>query len=374
MLLLDRYIAKQYLINVVALTLILFSFVVVIDASLNIDRFMEIAERLATQDGGEAPGTIRRWLVTLLLIADFWWPKLLQLYSFLIGMILVGAMGFTFSQMTRNREFIALMAAGVGLHRVMKPVVVIALIFMGFQIINTEILIPRVAPLLVRDHDDIGSRALGGAVVPLTLDGSGRLFRAAEFDADTGTLLGVYILERDENGKATRAITADQAVYRDHGWDLSNGVARQRGSASPQLPTEIERIESSLDPNELRMNRYESYAQSLSFAQVSQMLARPTLTDPAKRARFARIKWGRFAIMISALLALMIAMPYYITREPQNMVVQSLKCAPIAIVALIGGVLGASASIPGLPPAIGVFIPVMILSIVAIAQVSALKT
>lgn len=374
MTLLDRYIAKQFIINVVALTLILFSFVVVIDASLNIDRFMGIADRLAAQDGGDAPGTLRRWLVTLLLVADFWWPKLLQLYSFLIGMILVGAMGFTFAQMTRNRELIAMMAAGIGLHRVMKPVMIVALFFMGLQVLNTEVLIPRIAPLLVRDHDDIGSRALGSAVVPLTPDGAGRLFRAAEFDADAGTMTGVYILERDENGKAVRAITADRAVYRESGWDLTAGIARQRGVANPTPPAQIDRIESPLDPNELRMNRYESYAQSLSFAQVSQMLARPSLTDPEKRARYARIKWGRFAIVISSLLALLISMPYYITREPKNMVVQSLKCAPVAIIALIGGVMGASASIPGLPPAIGVFVPVMILSIVAVAQCSALKT
>jgi lipopolysaccharide export LptBFGC system permease protein LptF len=250
----------------------------------------------------------------------------------------------------------------------------IAVFFTLVQPLNTELLIPRIAPLLVRGHDDIGARQLGSARVPLTLDGSGRLFRAASFDADTGTMSGVYILERDENGKATRAITADEAVYRDHGWDLTQGIARQRGTATPQPPIEIDRIETSLDPNELRMNRYESYAQSLSFAQVSQMLARPSLIDPAKRARYGRIKWGRFAVMISSLLALTIAMPYYITREPKNMVVQSLKCAPVAIFALIGGVLGASASIPGLPAAIGVFIPVMILSIVAVAQVSALKT
>lgn len=374
MTLLERYIAKQFIINVVALTLILFSFVVVIDASLNIDRFMGIADRLAAQDGGEAPGTVRRWLVTLLLIADFWWPKLLQLYSFLIGMILVGAMGFTFAQMTRNRELIALMAAGIGLHRVMKPVMIVALVFMGLQVLNTEVLIPRIAPLLVRDHGDIGSRALGSDVVPLTPDGAGRLFRAAEFDADAGTITGVYILERDENAKAVRAITADHAVYRDGGWDLTRGIARQRGVANPTPPSPIDRIVSPLDPNELRMNRYESYKQSLSFAQVSQMLARPSLKDPEKRARYARIKWGRFAIVISSLLALLIAMPYYITREPKNMVVQSLKCAPVAIIALIGGVIGASASIPGLPAPVGVFIPVMILSIVAVAQCSALKT
>jgi lipopolysaccharide export system permease protein len=374
MTLLDRYIAKQYLINVFALTVILFSFVVVIDASLNIDEFLQRAGDLAVQRGEETPGAVRRWIVTFLLIVDFWWPKLLQLYSFLIGMILVGAMGFTFSQLSRNREFIAMMAAGIGLHRVMKPIIVVAGFFMVLQIVNTEFLIPRVAPLLVRDHDDIGSRTLGSSVVPLTLDGSGRLFRAANFDADSNTLEGVYILERDENGKATRAITAAQATYNDGGWDLEDGFARVRGAATLQPELPIDRIETSLDPNTLRMNRYESYAQSLSFMQVSQMLDRPTLTDPAKRNRYARIKWGRFAVMLSALLALVISMPYFITREPRNMVMQSIKCAPIAIVALIGGVLGASATIPGLPAAIGVFIPVMILSIVAVAQTSAIKT
>ncbi len=374
MTILDRYIARQYLFNVFALLVILFSFVLIIDVSLNMDRFLRLADRLASSETGDGPSTIRRWVVTILLIVDFWWPKLLQLYNFLIGMVLVGAMGFTFSQMTRNREFVAMMAAGVGLQRVMRPVLVIALFFTGLQLVNMELIIPKIAPLLVRDHGEAGTRELGSAAVPLTLDGSGRLFRAASFDADTDTLEGVYILERDENGKASRAITAKSATYRDGGWDLIAGQEQIRGSDTLEPPTPIDRIESSLDPNELRMNRYESYSQALSFAQVSAMLDRKTLTDPAKRARYTRIKWGRFAVMISSLLALIIAMPFYITREPKNMVIQSLKCAPVAIIALIGGILGASASIPGLPPALAVFIPVMLLSVIAVAQVSSMKT
>jgi lipopolysaccharide export system permease protein len=374
MTILDRYIARQYLFNVVALLVILFSFVVVIDVSLNMDRFLRIADTLGVADTGSDPGFIRRWIVTILLIADLWWPKLLQLYNFLIGMVLVGAMGFTFSQMTRHREFVAMVAAGVGLHRVMRPVIVIALCFTSLQVVNMEIIIPRIAPLLVRGHGDAGSRDLGAAAVPLTLDGSGRLFRAASFDADTNTIEGVYILERDEQGKATRAITAKSATYRDGGWDLVSGMAQTRGRTTIEPAVPINRIESSLDPNELRMNRYESYSQALSFRQVSQMLSRKTLTDPVKRARYTRIKWGRFAVMLSSLLALVIAMPFYITREPKNMVIQSLKCAPIAIISLIGGVLGASASIPGVPPALAVFIPVMLLSVIAVAQVSSMKT
>ncbi|MBL4698233.1 MAG: LptF/LptG family permease [Phycisphaerales bacterium] len=374
MTILDRYIARQYLFNVFALLLILFSFVLVIDVSLNMDRFLRLADKLAATDAQEAPSTIRRWIVTSLLIADLWWPKLLQLYNFLIGMVLVGAMGFTFSQMTKHREFVAMMAAGVGLHRVVRPVIIIAIGFTAFQLVNMELIIPKIAPLLVRDHGDAGTRNLGSASVPLTLDGSGKLFRAASFDADADTLTGVYILERDEQGKATRVITADSAAYRDGGWDLRGGLAQNRGSAIIEPKTPINRIESSLDPNELRMNRYESYSQSMSFMQVSQMLNRESLTDPIKRARYTRIKWGRFAVMISSLLALVIAMPFYITREPKNMVIQSIKCAPVAIISLIGGVLGASASIPGVPPALAVFIPVMLLSVIAVAQVSSMKT
>lgn len=371
---LDRYIARQFLTNVIALFVILFSFIVVIDASLNIDEFYRLAGRLGSPEGVDGPSAIRRVLVTIVLIADYWWPKLLQLHNFLLGLIMVGAMGFTFSQMTRNREFVAMMAAGVSLRRVIRPVMLVALALTAVQIINQELILPRIAPLLVRDHSSAGEYKLGVSSVPLTLDGQGRLFRAASFDADTDTLQGVYILERDAQGRASRVITAESATYENGAWIFTNAESRLRGPSTIAPPEPIARLESSLDPNELRINRFESYSQAMSFSQASQMLNRETLVDPKKRARYERIQWGRFSMMLSGILSLLISAPFYLTREPKNMVVQSLKCAPVAIIALVGGVLGASASIPGLPASIGVFIPVMILSVVAVAQTSSLKT
>jgi hypothetical protein len=53
---------------------------------------------------------------------------------------------------------------------------------------------------------------------------------------------------------------------------------------------------------------------------------------------------------------------------------QSLKCAPIGMVSLIGGVLGTSATAPGVPTGLSVFIPVMVLLPVAIAMVSRVKS
>jgi lipopolysaccharide export system permease protein len=376
MTLLDRAIARQFLTNVVVLFVILCGFVVIIDVSLNADQFLLLAERIANADlpEGQDAGGLRKGVIALVLCADLWWPKLLQLYNFLLGMVMVASMGFTCTQMLRHREFIAMMAAGIGLHRVMRPIMIVALGLTSLQIVNQELIIPRIAPLLVRDHQDAGNHKLGEASVSLTPDGQGRLFRAGAFDADTGEITGVFILERDADGRALRAIVADTARYENGAWVFENGYEEPRERASMGSRRPIDRIESSLDPDELRMDRFESYKQALSFSQVGNMLDRESLADPDQRSRLERIRWGRFSMMISSLLALLIAMPFYIQRVPTNMVVQSLKCAPFAILAVIGGILGASVPIPGLPAAIGAFVPVMILSIVAVAQFSGLKT
>lgn len=379
MTLLDRYIARQFLTNTLALFVILCGFVVVIDVAMNMDRFMRVAGRIGGAEG-ESVGGIRQFLIAMVLVADLWWPKLLQLYNFLLGMVMVAAMGFTCAQLTRQREFIAMMAAGIGLQRVMRPILLIALVLTGVQMLNQELVIPRIAPLLVRGHQEAGNHSLGAGGVALTEDGQGRLFRAASFDADTGELTDLYIMERDQDQRAVRAVRAERGVYRDGGWDLEGGWAEPRGrvagaaSVGAGVPGPVARVESSLDPEKLRMQRFESYKQALSFRQVGAMLGRDTLADPVQRSTLERIRWGRFAMMVSGLLALVIAMPFYIRREPTNMVIQSLKCAPVAIAALVGGILGASAAIPGIPAALGVFLPVMLLSVVAVAQISALKT
>lgn len=372
---LDRYIARQFLINVVVLFAILFCFVVVIDVSLNFERFSRVASELATRGEGEAPGWVRRSFVTVLVIVNLWWPRLLQLFNFLLGMVMVAAMGFTCSQMNRHREFLAMLAAGLSLKRIARPVLVIALGLTALQALNQELVIPQIAPLLTRDHGDAGKVTLGSSEAPLAADGQGRVFRAREFDADREVLTGLYVLQRDERGTAVRAISADEAVWRDGGWDLTGGWSAPRGprDGTQAPPGPIDRLETSLGPTELKMSRFQSYRQALSFAQAGALIRQPG-RDAGSRERLERIRWGRLSIMMSNLLTLIIALPFYATREPGNMVVQSLKCAPISILALMGGVLGASAAIPGLPAAIGVFIPVMILVTVALARSSSIPS
>ncbi len=378
--LLDRYIARQYLINVVALIVILFSFVVTIDAALQFDRLMRVADAfLKASSSDPDPSAVRRFLVTVFLVADLWWPRLLQLFNYTLGLVMVGGMGFTFSQLVRGRELVAVLASGLPLRRVARPVLMVSLGLTVLQVLNQELVIPRIAPLLTRDHGEAGKRSLTATRINLCTDSSNRLWYAASFDPPTATLRDLTIWERDGAGLATRVINAQSAAWNAGGWDLTGGRAEVRRTPEQieggKLPTPepVARVETDLDPTSLTMKRYESFRQSLSWGQISRLLDRGDL-KPERREPLERIAWGRVSIMVSNLLGLVIAMPFFLRREPCNMVVQSLKGSPVAIMALMGGVLGASAAIPGVPPALGVFIPVLVLAPIAVASATSVKT
>ena len=78
--------------------------------------------------------------------------------------------------------------------------------------------------------------------------------------------------------------------------------------------------------------------------------------------------------MVGTLLAIVICLPFFVTRVPKNMVIQSMKCAPVAMAALMGALLGAEAPIAGVPPQLAVFAPVLVLAPLAVLSVTSVKT
>ncbi|MCC6320898.1 MAG: LptF/LptG family permease [Phycisphaerales bacterium] len=379
---LDRHIARQYLFNVIALMVVLFSFVVMVDVALNIGRFLNRAAELHRD---QPLGALRKTVVTAALVVDIWWPRLLQLFNYTIGLGLIGAMGFTFTQLVRHREIVAMLAGGISLFRAIRPVLLVAALMMGVRTINQELVIanPRIAPLLGRDPSEAGKRELGEFQVPPTPDGRRQVLFARKFDPRTATMHGVELWRRNDKGVATSRVSADEARWiaggANRGWSLTNatvtrldlgrpgeGGARAGEPAPSMLDTDIE-------PSTLLFNRFASFSQSLSWAQIGRMLESPQL-KPEMREKLQRIRWGRISTMLSAILSLLITMPFFLMREPKNMLVQSLKCAPVGIVSLMGGVLLAAMPVPGLPAGFAVFLPVVILLPVAIAVLSTVRT
>jgi lipopolysaccharide export system permease protein len=292
-------------------------------------------------------------------------------------------MGFTLAQLVRHRELVAIMAGGISLRRVARPVLIVALGMMVLQAANQEFIVPRIAPLLTRDHGDAGRRDLREFEVSLTSDNFGRLFYARRFDPEAGALEDVRIWERDPQGRAVQRIDSPRATWTGSAWRLESpevfalkmadpaagresGLVRTKAAETLLVPT-------GLDPAALMLRHYENFSQSLSHAQITRLLRSPNL-EPRLRDKLERVRFGRISSMLTSLLSLIISLPFFLTREPRNMVVQSLKCAPIGLGSLLGGVLCASAPIPGMPAALVAMLPVLVLVCVAVAATGMLKT
>ncbi|MCB9846043.1 MAG: LptF/LptG family permease [Phycisphaeraceae bacterium] len=377
MTILSRYIARHFAMNIVILLVMLWCLIVSVDATLNIHRFINAAERRASEGA-----TLPRPLLTAYLIFDLWWPRLLQLTGFMLGVVMVGAMGFTCSQMVRHREFVAILASGQSLRRVARPILAVALVLTGLQAANQELVIPRIAPLLAREHQDAGRPAARRSGTLMVADGAGRIFLVGDFDADTGQIRDAYVWERDDRRLATRRIHADVGTFRNGGWDLTGGVAETpvSGQAMPAVEP-VSRIDTGLNPSVFSIAQATTFASSLSFRQLSRMIETVDASqdrDDAgvanRRERLDRIRWSRFSIMTANLIGLVIALPYYLCRVPTKMIVQTVRCAPVALGSIMGAIIASNVPVPGVPAIAGVFVPVLVLLPMAAGMVLRIRT
>jgi lipopolysaccharide export system permease protein len=64
---------------------------------------------------------------------------------------------FTVTWMQRNNELLAMLAAGISTHRVIRPVLVSAVVVSGLAMANQELIMPRLAEELQKSHADDGS-------------------------------------------------------------------------------------------------------------------------------------------------------------------------------------------------------------------------
>lgn len=369
--LLDRYIARIFLLNVIALFVALFAFVVGVDIFLNLRNFADAAREVAPE------GASKVWIaaMTFLNVIDLWGPRLLQLFSYLVGLVLVAAMGFTLSTLVRRRELVAAVASGVSLYRLALPFLAVSGVFVGLALANQEFILPhpRIAPLLHRGADEAYKRSIDAFPVPLLRDGQGRVFYSPAFDPQSETMRDVLVLERDEKGRIERRIMAASATWnaRDTAWSLQNVTMSVLGA---NQNVEAMEIATDLEPATIKLRQIRGYGQALSWRQIEKMLHTDVQLDDATRDRLNRIRFGRISMASCNLLAVFIALPFFLVREPRPMVTQTLKCAPLAIGAMIGGALGMAAPLPGLPVQLGVFWPAMLMAPIAIASVSFIRT
>lgn len=368
-----RYVAKQYLVNIVTLFVIVAALIVAIDVVINLDRFARRADQILEASGaGGAP--IEHSLLTARLVLDLWGPRLLQLFTYLNGMVLIAAAGFTCTQLVRHREFVAMLSCGMSLRRAAAPFLMVGLVFLGLQALVQEIALPRAAHLLPRDPGDAGKPGFNAFALRLTPDAQGRLWYARRFDG-VATLEDLAVWERGADGAITGTIVADRATWDGQGWRLTQGIgAFVAGEGGPRTiaPQPIERLETNLDPQRIKIRTLEGFAATTSTRELTRLLT--SGADAAVIERLDRLRWSRPAAMLSTYLALIGSLSVFLLRSPRPMIVPALKAVPIAAGGFAASAVSSSASIPGLPVWFGAFLPTLVLLSLATALWTSIDT
>ncbi len=168
----ERYWAyfKAYVICFTALV----GLYVVIDAFSNFDEFTQ-----------RATGAVEIFRV----MGRYYLVHMSEFYDRLCGVIGMMAAIFTVTWMQRNNELLAMLAAGISTHRVIRPVIISAVIVSGISVVNQELVMPDLAEELMKNHADDGTSKVR---VASRYDGNRVLLHGEEADRGAQTVLKFF--------------------------------------------------------------------------------------------------------------------------------------------------------------------------------------
>jgi lipopolysaccharide export LptBFGC system permease protein LptF len=372
---LSRYIVKRMVINFVVLFTLFYLLGAVIDIIVNLDEFVTIADR-QSEDGG----MFSKIFAILSVSIGFEAPRLFQVFAYLHGAIAIGAMAFTAANMLRAREFVALMAAGISLRRIALPFLLVMVSISGLALLNQEFILPKVAPLLLRDHGESGDSSAASFPIPFTPDQSGALLLAVSLDPETNVLTEPSFLRRDAKGRMTQQIQAETATWdaeTNAGWVLVKGRSvdivfdEESGQAAIMTPKQVDFFETELSPYLLTLHRYGQYIGMLGMSELNNML---DVVGGFDAPMLRRHWYARFASIAMNLLTMAIVLPLFVTRETVVLSRQAITCGGISLTIMFGGTIVMLMPMAGFPAMVSVFLPALVLMPVAFMRIVTTKT
>jgi lipopolysaccharide export system permease protein len=168
---LDRERYKAYFKAYAVCFTALVGLYIVIDAFSNFDEFSKRAE-----------GVVE----TFTIMGRFYLIHMTQFYDRLCGVIGMMAAIFTVTWMQKNNELLAMLAAGVSTHRIIRPVWISALLVSGLAVVNQELIMPPLGEELQKPHDDDGLRKVN---VTSCYDSQGIMIHGREADRNAKTIM-----------------------------------------------------------------------------------------------------------------------------------------------------------------------------------------
>ena len=373
---LDRYVAKNFIIGYVIAFCVLMGLRIITDLFVNLDEFTEHADL-------DTVAVIKN-------VLTFYYLNCTLYFRDFAGMITAVAAAFSFGRMVRSNELVAVMASGISLKRIIAPIVFLALLLTGVLIVDQEFLIPPLADKLVRSHDDLPGQE--SYDVRFIGDGNGSLINSQRFDVGTRTLHNPTILLRKQTDRpgiweVTGRITAEEAVDKDKNgqWKLSSrgpktdelvpyGLLERMGAR--EAPERIPSYVSDLTAKDIPVRRKSEHKTLLSLRQLSELERQKTQIRDL--AQLSSQKHFRITDPIINLVMLMVSLPILVCRDPKSM-----KSAVMISFSITGAcfittfackMLATEVVFDKVMPALWAWLPVFIFLPIAFIELDSMKT
>jgi lipopolysaccharide export LptBFGC system permease protein LptF len=306
---LDRYIAKNFLIGYIIAFCVLIGLRLIIELFVNLDEFAENADKLGARD-------------LMMHIVTFYAFRTTLYFRDIAGVITVVAAAFSLGRMVRNNELVAIIASGVSAKRIVGPILLLVVFFTALAVANQEFVIPSISDRLVRDEDDIEGKE--AYAVWFLADGNGSLISSMRYDAETATFARPTIITRRAIPSrpgvwdVTGRITADAATYNPNTgcWDLLNGLFISTDANQPLQSRPYYRA-ADLLPKDIALRRHAGYDTLLSSRQLAALAAQKTKVKDI--AQLLSQKHFRITDPLINLTMLMVSLPVLICRDPRTM-------------------------------------------------------
>lgn len=362
---LDKYIAKNFLIGYVIAFCVLIGLRIIIDLFVNLDEFTEHADLGA--------------VAVVENILSFYALHSLLYFRDFAGMITVVAAAFSLGKMIHSNELVAVMASGVSLKRVIVPIVLLAFLLTGLLVIDQELLIPPFSDKLVRGQDALPGQEVYD--VWFIDDDNGSLICTERFDVKTSTMYKPTIITRSRKAgsvvwEVTGRISAEKAVYNTEtqSWDLTNGQIMEKGSQTGAKP--IASYASSITPKDIPVMRRAQHIDMLSSHQLAVLSARKTkIKDLAQL--YSQMHF-RITDPIISLVMLMVSLPILVCRDPKSMksaiMISFATTSGCFITVFVCKMFAVEAVFDRIMPEFWAWLPVLIFAPIAVVEIESMKT
>lgn len=372
MLIVDRYILRQYLKSFLICWLSMTGLYVIVDAFSHLDEFIDYAEK-----SGQS-------LVTV--ISEFYLYRSLAFFDRISAVLAMISAMFTVTWIQRHNELTAIMAAGISRIRTARPIIAAAIVITVLSMVMRELVLPAFREKLVGEARDL----LGTEAQPMRarLDHETQVFMRGDFLQllenrihRPNFILPPILAVEGINLSAVDAIFHPAKDGRPSGY-LFKGVTAPAGllkvpsldrGGKIMLYTPIDHAEF-LAPDELflvsnveieQLKTSSSHRQYLSTAEMIRGLRNPSLDYGAE----VRVSiHSRITQPLLDLTLLFLGLPLVLRRETKNVYAAVGLCVALTILFLlfvmVGQYLGGVLLIR---PSLAAWLPLMVFAPTAVA-------